>query len=127
MRADDRALEVVLANADFTKETTTRTRDRLGRLVDGLVARAVAAGAVREDFAGADVYAFLYMIGAVADRTNDVAPDAWRRYAEALMVGFGLDPSPAPLPTARDPLGSTRGSPGEPLRTSATYPVQCPR
>ena len=100
MRAEDRALEVVLANADFTKGTTTRTRDRLGRLVDGLVARAVAAGAVREDFAGTDVYAFLYMIGAVADRTNDVAPDAWRRYAEALMVGFGLDPSPAPLPTA---------------------------
>lgn len=100
MRAEDRALEVVLANADFTKGTTARTRDRLGRLVDGLVARAVAAGVVREDFAGADVYAFLYMIGAVADRTNDVAPDAWRRYAEALMVGFGLDPSPAPLPTA---------------------------
>jgi hypothetical protein len=40
------------------------------------------------------------MIGAVADRTNDVAPDAWRRYAEALMVGFGLEPSPAPHPTA---------------------------
>ncbi|WP_234478782.1 hypothetical protein [Streptomyces sp. MBT65] len=34
------------------------------------------------------------MIGAVADRTNEVAPGAWRRYAEVLMVGFGLAGSP---------------------------------
>lgn len=51
----------------------------------------MAAGAVRKDFASADVYAFLNMIGAVADRTHHVAPDAWRRYAEVLMVGFGLE------------------------------------
>jgi AcrR family transcriptional regulator len=89
-RAEDRALEVILANASVDTGPVARTRDQLGRLVDGLVEGAVAAGAVREDFASADVYAFLYMIGAVADRTHDVAPDAWRRYAEVLMVGFGL-------------------------------------
>lgn len=93
-RAEDRALEVILANAGVDTGPVARTRDHLGRLVDGLAERAVAAGAVRKDFASADVYAFLYMIGAVADRTNDVAPDAWRRYAEVLMVGFGLEGSP---------------------------------
>lgn len=90
-RSEDRALEVVLANASVDTGPVARTRDQLGRLVDGLAERAVAAGAVRKDFASADVYAFLNMIGAVADRTHDVAPDAWRRYAEVLMVGFGLE------------------------------------
>ncbi|WP_405974384.1 TetR/AcrR family transcriptional regulator [Streptomyces sp. NBC_00988] len=94
-RSEDRALEVVLANASLDTGPVARTRDQLGRLVDGLAERAATAGAVRKDFVSADVYAFLNMIGAVADRTHDVAPDAWRRYAEVLMVGFGLDPSPA--------------------------------
>lgn len=99
-RARDRALEVVLAHASIDAEPVARLRDDLGRLVDGLARRAVAAGAVREDFAGADVYAFLHMIGAVADRTHDVAPDAWRRYAEVLLTGFGLEPVPAQHPPA---------------------------
>ncbi|MFG2777333.1 TetR/AcrR family transcriptional regulator [Streptomyces prunicolor] len=90
-RSEDRALEVVLANASVDTGPVARTRDQLGRLVDGLAERAVTAGAVRKDFVSADVYAFLNMIGAVADRTHDVAPDAWRRYAEVLMVGFGLE------------------------------------
>ncbi|MGW0834841.1 TetR/AcrR family transcriptional regulator [Streptomyces prunicolor] len=90
-RSEDRALEVVLANASVDSNPIARTRDQLGRLVDGLAERAVTAGAVRKDFVSADVYAFLNMIGAVADRTHDVAPDAWRRYAEVLMVGFGLE------------------------------------
>ncbi|MFI6545007.1 TetR/AcrR family transcriptional regulator [Streptomyces prunicolor] len=90
-RSEDRALEVILANASVDTGPVARTRDQLGRLVDGLAERAVTAGAVRKDFVSADVYAFLNMIGAVADRTHDVAPDAWRRYAEVLMVGFGLE------------------------------------
>lgn len=94
-RAGDRALEVILAHASIEAGPIARMRDDLGRLVDGLAARAVAAGAVREDFAGADVYAFLHMIGAVSDRTHDVAPDAWRRYAEVLLIGFGLERAPA--------------------------------
>ncbi|MEV5533942.1 TetR/AcrR family transcriptional regulator [Streptomyces prunicolor] len=90
-RSEDRALEVILANASVDSNPIARTRNQLGRLVDGLAERAVTAGAVRKDFVSADVYAFLNMIGAVADRTHDVAPDAWRRYAEVLMLGFGLE------------------------------------
>ncbi|GAA4077676.1 MULTISPECIES: helix-turn-helix domain-containing protein [Streptomyces] len=89
-RAEDRALETVLAHAGTDAEPIARMRDDLGRQVDALVRDAVTAGAVREDFASADVYAFLYMIGAVADRTHGIAPDAWRRYAEVLLLGFGL-------------------------------------
>ncbi|WP_308311094.1 helix-turn-helix domain-containing protein [Streptomyces sp. GbtcB6] len=93
-RAGDRALDVILAHADLDARPLAGMRDELGRHVDGLVERAVAAGAVREDFASADVYAYLYMVGAVVDRTHDIAPDAWRRYAEVLMVGFGLEQAP---------------------------------
>ena len=93
-RVHDRALEDILANASLHTGAIAGMRDELGRAVDGLVERAVAAGAVRSDFASADVYNFLFIIGAVADRTRGIAPDAWRRYAEALMVGFGIQPDP---------------------------------
>ncbi|MDV9186978.1 TetR/AcrR family transcriptional regulator [Streptomyces sp. SR27] len=94
-RAGDRAIEVVLAHASVEAEPIARMRDELARLVEGLAERAVASGAARTDFAAADVYAFLHMVGAVADRTYDIAPDAWRRYAEVLLIGFGLAPGPA--------------------------------
>ncbi|MFC9845181.1 TetR/AcrR family transcriptional regulator [Streptomyces sp. NPDC060223] len=94
-RARDQAMEFILSNASIDTRPIAALRDDLGRLVDGLVERAVAAGAVREDFASADVYAFFYMVGAVADRTHEVAPDAWRRYAEVLLHGFGMEETPA--------------------------------
>jgi hypothetical protein len=93
-----------------------RMRDDLGRHVDGLVEAAVAAGAVREDFTSSDVYAFLHMIGAVADRTEDIAPEAWRRYAEALLLGFGLERGPAAYTSAM--------TDGQILRTWPTAPAQ---
>lgn len=95
-RAQDRALEGILTNASIAAGPIARMRDELGHAVDGLVERAVAAGAVRPDFASADVYNFLFIAGAVADRTRDVAPDAWRRYADVLLAGFGFEPAGAP-------------------------------
>ncbi|MFD8813132.1 TetR/AcrR family transcriptional regulator [Streptomyces sp. NPDC059627] len=100
LRARDRALDVILAHTNLEAGPTVAMREELGRHVDGMVARALAAGAVREDFASSDVYAYLYMIGAVADRTHDIAPEAWRRYAEFLLAGFGLEQAPAAHPPA---------------------------
>ncbi|MFD4653170.1 TetR/AcrR family transcriptional regulator [Streptomyces sp. NPDC058441] len=94
-RARDRSLEFILAAASIDTKSIAEMRNGLGTHVDGLVERALAAGAVRGDFASSDVYAFLYMIGAVADSTHDIAPEAWRRYADVLLLGFGLDQSPA--------------------------------
>jgi AcrR family transcriptional regulator len=94
-RARDRALDDILANASITEPSIARMRDELGRAVDGLVERAVSAGGVRGDFSSADVYTFVFIVGAVADLTRDVAPDAWRRYAEVLLTGFGLRQFPA--------------------------------
>jgi AcrR family transcriptional regulator len=99
-RAHDRALEDVLAKASIHAAPIAAMRAELGQVVDGLVERAVAAGAVRSDFASADVYNFLFIVGAVADRIRGIAPDDWRRYAEVLMVGFGMQPDPPGGPTA---------------------------
>lgn len=94
-RAHDRALENILANASLHTGPISGMRDEVGRAVDRLVERAVAAGAVRADFASTDVYNFLFLIGALQDRTHAIAADAWRRYAEVLLIGFGLQRDPA--------------------------------
>jgi AcrR family transcriptional regulator len=93
LRARDQALDVIVANADTDAEPLAQLRDELAHLVDDLASRATTAGAVRQDFTSADAYAFIYMIGAAADRTHDIAPDAWRRYADVLLTGFGLPQS----------------------------------
>ncbi|MER5437761.1 helix-turn-helix transcriptional regulator [Streptomyces sp. NPDC002790] len=116
-RARDQALDIVLAHANLDAKPVSGIRDELGRHVDGLVERARAAGAVRDDFESADVYAFLYMIGAVADRTHAVAPDAWRRYTEVLLSGFGMD-----LPDAARTSAMTNGQ----VRQSWPEPTDAP-
>lgn len=117
LRARDQALDVILANADTDVEPLAKLRDELAHLVEGLASRATATGAVREDFTSADVYAFIYMIGAVADRTDDIAPDAWRRYADVLLMGFGLAQAPAAqtVGMSDDQLRKARPRPPDPI------------
>jgi AcrR family transcriptional regulator len=94
-RASDRALEDILASASVSAAPIDEMRTDLASAVDGLVERAKAARAVNADFASADVYTFLFMVGSVADRTRDVVPDAWRRYADVLLAGFGFTSEPS--------------------------------
>ncbi|MFE3021851.1 TetR/AcrR family transcriptional regulator [Streptomyces sp. NPDC059256] len=93
-RAEDPALEVIIEHASLDQHEIAEMRDELGRHVDGLVERAVAAGAVRTDFTSSDAYNVLYMLGTVADRTEKFSPGNWRRYAEVLLTGFGLEGDP---------------------------------
>jgi len=89
-RAGDPGLETILAQARLERPELRALRDELGHRVDALVSRALEAEAVNTDFSSADVYSMLYMLGAVADRTEQIAPGAWRRYAGILLTGFGL-------------------------------------
>jgi AcrR family transcriptional regulator len=117
-RARDRALEDILARASVGTAPVDDMRAALARAVDGLVERARDARAVGDDFASADVYTFLFMVGAVADRTRGIAPGAWRRYANVLLIGFGLRPAPS---TATAALSDS-----ELLRTWPTTPEHRP-
>jgi AcrR family transcriptional regulator len=99
-RAKDPGLDTILANASLSRPEIAEIRDELGRRIDSLVEEAVTAGAVRDDFASTDVYSVLYMLGAVADRTESLSPGAWRRYAVVLLTGFGLHTDSAELTEA---------------------------
>ncbi|MPY55030.1 hypothetical protein FPZ41_43375 [Streptomyces sp. K1PN6] len=86
---------MILEHASLDQPEIAEGADELGRRVDGLVERAVAPGAVRADFTSSDAYNLLYMLGTVSDRTEQIAPGNWRRYAEVLLTGFGLQAGPA--------------------------------
>lgn len=96
-RASDRGLFAVL----FPENSSTEVGAQFFRLLhswDDLVERARAEGIVRPGFSSSDIDLFMIMIGAVADATRDVDPDAWRRAANMLLDGY------AP-PVAEDVVG----------------------
>jgi len=77
--------------------TVLELRDRLHESVEALVDRARAAGAVRPDLTGTDVFVLLcapvHAVGSLPAPT----PDAWRRYLAIIFDGFRPG-SPRPLP-----------------------------
>jgi AcrR family transcriptional regulator len=76
-------------------------RDELYGSISALVERARAAGAVRADLTGTDVFVLMCTpVHAVGFLANP-APDAWRRYLAIIFDGFrpeGATPLPRPAP-----------------------------
>ncbi|MBQ1442292.1 MAG: TetR/AcrR family transcriptional regulator [Renibacterium sp.] len=103
-RAGDPGLETILGNARLERPEVAEFRNALGSRIDRLVASALEAEAVHADFASADVYNMLFMLGAVADRTEATSPGAWRRYAVVLLAGFGLETADGPGAMTDDEL-----------------------
>ena len=62
------------------RDRIAEARERLKPLIDALVARAHADGALRDDVRGQDLALLQVMLGAVLDVTRDVRPDLWRRF-----------------------------------------------
>jgi len=86
-RARDRALADAIVRAGTARPAVVEERDRLESQVNAIIDRAHAAGVVRAGFAWSDLPMLTVMVGAVADRTRDHDPDAWRRYAEVVIAG----------------------------------------
>ncbi|MEV4420047.1 TetR/AcrR family transcriptional regulator [Patulibacter sp. NPDC049589] len=101
-RADGTGLESFLA---YAAEHQARRRGCLPRLWAGdevteglrrefrvvaaeLLADAQAHGRVRGDLTSQDVSVVLWSIRGVIETTKDVAPDAWRRHLELLVIGL---------------------------------------
>lgn len=97
LRAGDRGLFHIL----FTSGSPSPARDeRITRLLNAwehVIARALAEGAVRPGFSAVDIDIFMLMVGAVADATRELDPQAWRRYAEVLIDGFAARDGQAAL------------------------------
>jgi AcrR family transcriptional regulator len=97
LQADDRGLKELVGSGTYGGESVVRARDRLRELVTELFDRAKAAGVVREEAVAFDAPLIFMMLGAVMDRTRDVAPDVWRRYLGLILDGLRPDAA-QPLP-----------------------------
>lgn len=102
-QADDRGLKEVLVSHAYDSEAVTRARGRATEMTETLLERARLAGQVRPDAGASDVALVCFMVGAVADVTRGVRPDAWRRSLALLLDGLRVrsdEPTPAPPPLA---------------------------
>lgn len=97
--ACDRGLREVLVSSTYGRDRVARARERIIPVVAGLIARARADGHLRADIEPSDLPLIQVMIGAVAEYSQIVQPELWRRYLTLLLDG--LQPrrdSPTPLP-----------------------------
>lgn len=108
LRAGDKALSSAVMRAAPATATAEVLRAELTAVVDRIVDRARAEGAVRAGFEAADVPVVSSMIGTVADRTRQEHPEGWRRYA-ALLVDAVCPPEGVLPPMEGVALQSTHG------------------
>jgi len=76
-------------------------RDEVHAGVEKLVANAHAAGAIRRDITGTDVFLLMCAPVHVMDGLPDPPPDLWRRYLAIIFDGLrpeGASPLPVPEP-----------------------------
>jgi AcrR family transcriptional regulator len=98
MQAADRGLKQLLMSHRGALDRITRVRARVMPMLEELIARAQAAGALRPDVGALDVPILSLMLGHVIDFAHDADPELWRRYLALLLDG--LRGGPAPLPGA---------------------------
>jgi AcrR family transcriptional regulator len=107
MQADDRGFANVLTMTFPTAKRFEAERDRAYHAFVELIARAKAAGALREDFRPEDLVMLLMANAGVVAATADAAPDVWRRFAAYMIQAFNA-PNAAPLPPAPMPAAMYR-------------------
>jgi AcrR family transcriptional regulator len=88
VQAADRGLREVVLSGAHGHERVARARARIGPVAETLLERARAAGALRPDVAGPDLALIQVMLGAVADCTREVEPEAWRRFLALVLDGL---------------------------------------
>jgi AcrR family transcriptional regulator len=99
--AGDLGLRQMLLFATYGRDRVAYLRERMRPVIARLIARAQAAGLVRDDLSATDVPMIVCMIATAAEYAGPVQPGVWRRYL-ALIID-GLRPardgtSPLPLP-----------------------------
>ncbi len=92
---------ICAANA-LSVEDERELRGTLFALIEQLVRRAQAAGAVRDDLVAEDVLTLVNAATASTEALAPVAPDLWRRYLDVILDGLrpeGAHPLSQPPPT----------------------------
>jgi AcrR family transcriptional regulator len=88
LQAMDRGLREVLIHSGHGRERVARARERIVPATSRLMERAQADGRLRPDIVPEDFPIIEMMVGAVAEYTNDVSPDLWRRYLGIVLDGL---------------------------------------
>jgi len=100
MQAADRGLKDLLISHSHSLERVIRVREGVLPLIEQLVARAHAAGALRPDVGARDLPMVSLMLGQVIEFSGDQAPELWRRYFALLLDGLRARDARTPLPEA---------------------------
>ncbi|WP_156159134.1 TetR/AcrR family transcriptional regulator, partial [Demequina gelatinilytica] len=87
--AEDRGLrEILMVGGHGTGAALEMAQTLLTPRVDALIARAQRSGQLRDDLEPIDFPIIQLMLGAASERSRDVAPGQWRRYAGLLLDGL---------------------------------------
>jgi AcrR family transcriptional regulator len=93
----DRGLKEVMVRTISDEAHKAIGRERLGPIIEGIVARAQADGSLRADVAVTDIGMNLMLISSTTTRAQ---PDLWRRYLALFVDGLRARPDQTPLPIA---------------------------
>lgn len=107
LQAKDRGLSDLLLGAPLAARQLRRKRTALVPIAANLVERAKVAGQVRADFDVSDLPVLILMIRTALDVTRDVAPEAWRRFAQIALQGIRSADAPVDRMSAA-PIGAKR-------------------
>jgi len=91
LHSDDRGLREVMLSNNFGQGRVAEAKNRMIPLAIELVRRAKESGSLRADFEATDLAVIHMMIGSVAEYTQDVRPDLWKRYLGVLLDGLRAD------------------------------------
>jgi AcrR family transcriptional regulator len=108
--ATDRGLMELLTSTPDGLERISRVRARLLPLGTELIARARAAGRLRDDIVPTDLPVIQLMLTTVIDAAEDVEPELWRRYLGIVLRGLAKHPDREP-PLATGPLAPEQVDP----------------
>jgi AcrR family transcriptional regulator len=87
----NRALTQILNSPGLDEARVAEARDRIAPLLERLVERAKAAGAVRPDLEQSDLVFIQEGLAAVMDRTRSIKPQLYRRYLAMFLDGIRAD------------------------------------
>ena len=97
----DRGFKELILSVDRRRDGIAPIRARMAPVIAELMARAKAAGQLREDVGPQDFPLLQILLGAVIDVSRDASPGLWRRYLELILQGMRAKPGPpAPLRVA---------------------------
>src|SRR4051794_29484139 len=87
----NRALTQIMNSPALDEGRVAEARDRIAPLLDQLVERAKAEGAVRPDLEQSDLVFIQEGLAAVMDRTRSIEPQLYRRYLAMFLDGIRAD------------------------------------